>query len=164
MSELPDQQQDERAGLARNCYAFQARKTANALLRAYNDWLKPVDLELAQFTTLCAILDGRARSIGDLADVLGVERTTLVRNLKVLQKRGLIAIDARQQRRLTHRLTPEGAETLKRALPLWEQAQAAMQGALQSTSPNVGGPDLRDLMRELRGAVPLAFARGQIIL
>ncbi len=160
MVDRPDQEQDERAGLARNCYAFQARKTANALLRAYNDWLKPVDLELAQFTTLCAILDGRARSIGDMADVLGVERTTLVRNLKVLQKRGLIVIDSRQQRRLTHRLTPEGAEALRRALPLWEQAQAAMQDALQASSK---GPDLRDLMRELRGAVPQAFAPGPFI-
>ncbi len=145
---------DEIAGIGGRCYAYQARKTANAVLRAYNDWMKPVDLEMAQFSTLCAILDGRAQSIGDLAELLGVERTTLVRNLKVLTRKGLIRVAARTRRRLTHELTPEGAETMRRALPLWEQAQAAMEAA-------IGRPRERDVhgaLRDLRRAIPVAFA------
>lgn len=144
---------DEAAGIGRRCYAFQARKTANALLRAYNEWMKPVDLEMAQFSTLSAILQGDAQSIGELADVLGVERTTLVRNLKVLEKRGLIVVAARNQRRLTHTLTPEGARTLALALPLWEQAQAAMEQALGPPKER----DVRDALRDLRRALPAAF-------
>jgi DNA-binding MarR family transcriptional regulator len=146
--------QDEIAGIGGRCYAYQARKTANAVLRAYNDWMKPIDLEMAQFSTLCAILDGRAGSIGDLADLLGVERTTLVRNLKVLEKKGLVRVAARRQRRLTHELTEAGVEMMRRALPLWQQAQIAMEAA-------VGGPRERDIhgaLRDLRQALPAAFA------
>lgn len=141
------------AGIARRCYAYQARKTANAVLRAYNDWLKPVELEMAQFSTLCAIMSDEARSIGDLAERLGVERTTLVRNLKVLEKRGLIRVAARTMRRLTHELTPAGAETLARALPLWEQAQAAMEATLGAPKER----DVRDALKDLRSALPSAF-------
>ncbi|MGL4727546.1 MAG: MarR family winged helix-turn-helix transcriptional regulator [Bosea sp. (in: a-proteobacteria)] len=145
---------DEIAGIGGRCFAYQARKTANAVLRAYNEWMKPVDLEMAQFSTLCAILDGRAESIGGLAELLGVERSTLVRNLKVLEKKGLIRVAARTSRRLTHELTEEGVAIMRRALPLWQQAQAAMEAA-------IGPPKERDVhgtLRDLRKALPVAFA------
>jgi DNA-binding MarR family transcriptional regulator len=144
----------EIAGIGGRCYAYQARKTANAVLRAYNDWMKPIDLEMAQFSTLCAILDGSAVSIGGLADLLGVERSTLVRNLKVLERKGLVRVAARTQRRLTHELTEAGADVMRRALPLWQQAQGAMEAA-------IGGPKERDIhgaLRDLRQALPVAFA------
>jgi DNA-binding MarR family transcriptional regulator len=146
--------EDEIAGIGGRCYAYQARKTANAVLRAYNDWMKPIDLEMAQFSTLCAILDGSAASIGGLADLLGVERSTLVRNLKVLERKGLVRVAARTRRRLTHELTDQGVEMMRRALPLWQQAQGAMEAA-------VGGARERDVhgaLRDLRRALPVAFA------
>jgi DNA-binding MarR family transcriptional regulator len=151
--------QDEIAGIGGRCFAYQARKTANAVLRAYNEWMKPVDLEMAQFSTLCAILDGRAGSIGELAELLGVERSTLVRNLKVLEKKGLIRVAGRSRRRLTHELTSSGVETMRRALPLWQQAQAAMESV-------IGPPRERDIhgaLRDLRRALPVAFAPGENI-
>jgi DNA-binding MarR family transcriptional regulator len=149
--------EDEIAGIGGRCYAYQARKTANAVLRAYNDWMKPIDLEMAQFSTLCAILDGSAISIGGLADLLGVERSTLVRNLKVLERKGLVRVAARTQRRLTHELTDAGVEMMRRALPLWQQAQGAMEAV-------IGGPKERDVhaaLRDLRQALPVAFAEDE---
>jgi DNA-binding MarR family transcriptional regulator len=151
--------EDEIAGIGGRCFAYQARKTANAVLRAYNEWMKPVDLEMAQFSTLCAILDGRAASIGDLAELLGVERSTLVRNLKVLQKKQLVRVSGRNSRRLTHELTETGIETMRMALPLWQQAQAAMESA-------IGPPRERDVhgaLRDLRRALPVAFAPAEDI-
>ena len=145
-------------GIGRRCYAFQARKTANAVLRAYNDWLKPVELEMAQFITLAAIFQDDAGSIGELADIMGVERTTLVRNLKVLEKRGLVQVAARTQRRLTHELTPDGAALLARALPLWEQAQTALETTLAASQRRDMGRDVRETMRDLYRALPVAFA------
>jgi DNA-binding MarR family transcriptional regulator len=148
---------DEIAGIGGRCYAYQARKTANAVLRAYNDWMKPIDLEMAQFSTMCAILDGSAVSIGKLADLLGVERSTLVRNLKVLEKKGLVRVAARTQRRLTHELTDQGVAMMRRALPLWQQAQGAMEAA-------IGGAKERDVhgaLRDLRQALPVAFAEEE---
>jgi DNA-binding MarR family transcriptional regulator len=141
-------------GIGRRCYALQSRKTANEVTRAYNDWLRPVELEMAQFSTLSAILEGDSPSIGALAERLGVERTTLVRNLKLLEKRGLVRVAARMQRRLTHALTPQGAEILSRALPLWEQAQSALEKALGGTRER----DVRDALRDIRRALPVAFA------
>lgn len=154
---MGDATADSVAGLARRCYAFQLRKTANELTRAYNEWMKPVELEMAQFATLCAIVEGLARSIGHLAEILGVERTTLVRNLKVLEKRGLITVAGRSQRRLTHQLTPAGAEALKRALPLWEQAQLAMEKALGKPKER----DVREALHDLRQALPGVFGGGE---
>jgi DNA-binding MarR family transcriptional regulator len=153
MSETEAPLDDEIAGIGGRCYAYQARKTANAVMRAYNEWMKPIDLEMAQFSTLCAIIDGRAQSIGELAELLGVERSTLVRNLKVLEKKGLIRVAARTRRRLTHELTNEGVASMRRALPLWQQAQAAMETA-------IGPPRQRDVhgtLRDLRRALPVAF-------
>lgn len=154
MSPDPDSLAAEISGIAGRCYACQARKTANSVLRAYNEWLLPVELEMPQFATLCAILQEEATSIGELADLLGVERTTLVRNLKVLERRGLIAVAARTRRRLTHRLTPKGADVLSKALPLWQQAQTAMEEALGPPRER----DVRDALRDLRRALPVAFA------
>jgi DNA-binding MarR family transcriptional regulator len=153
----------ETHGIGRRCYALQARKTANEVTRAYNDWLRPAGLEMAQFSTLAAILDGQAPSIAALAHSLGVERTTLVRNLKLMERRGLIAVAARTQRRLTHQLTPAGAQALARALPLWEQAQAAVAAALGQGAAPAGGSDVREAMRALRHALPVAFADGEAL-
>lgn len=154
MDDLSENGRRDVAGIGRRCYAFQARKTANEVLRAYNDWLKPAELEMAQFATLGAILQDNAGSIGELASLLGVERTTLVRNLKVLEKRRLVKVAARTSRCLTHALTAEGAALLSKALPLWEQAQAAMETALGLPRER----DVRDALRDLRLALPVAFA------
>jgi DNA-binding MarR family transcriptional regulator len=62
-------------------------------------------------------------SVGDLADVLFIDSTTLTRSLRLLQKEGLIAISnraAKRQRFLT--ITGKGEDALARSLPAWRKA------------------------------------------
>lgn len=66
-----------------------------------------------------------------LANATVTDRTTLTRNLKLLEKQGLIRIDAggdRREREIS--ITREGAETLKKAYPLWQKAQTQVINGL----------------------------------
>ena len=138
------------------CYALQARRTANLLSRAYNQALAGLDLEVAQFSTLCVIVAGRTTSVADMAEQLGVDRSTLVRNLKILQRRGLIAPRGRDGRRAVYGLTPDGEAVLARALPRWRAMQDAVDRALSVDR----GADPRRAMGALRRAVGAAVPVG----
>lgn len=125
---------DQIGTMGENCFALQARKTANLLARVYNAALEPLGLEISQFSTLSAVALERADSITELAGALGVERSTLTRNLKVLTRDGLIVCSEHQGRRSTYRLTSKGRRLLLKALPLWNEVQARFSAALSNSS------------------------------
>lgn len=63
-------------------------------------------------------------SVSDLANGVGLERTTVVRTLKPLIKRGFISdISEPETRRRKLHLTEKGCKTVAKAKPLWLQAQ-----------------------------------------
>jgi DNA-binding MarR family transcriptional regulator len=139
---------EELAGIGRACFALHARMTARLLTRVYDAAVRPAGLRFAQFGLLGAIAHGSATSQTALADRLGLERTTLVRNLKFLEQKGWIEPIPGGGRGLTHRLTPAGREILGRAIPLWERAQADIEARLGGTDPDA----TREAMRALRKA------------
>jgi len=140
---------DQIGTMGDRCFALQARKTANLLARVYNSALEPLGLEISQFSTLCAVALERSDSITELAGVLGVERSTLTRNLKVLERDGLIVLSEPQGRGAIYRLTSKGSRMLSRALPLWNGVQARFSAALLNSSPEL---DPRKGLRLLRRA------------
>lgn len=112
------------------CIGAALRRTANLVTRIYNAYLAPSGLEVTQYSILRKIEAGRAGSASELAEIVGVERSTLARNLERLEKLGLIAARQGEGRRLLHELTAEGQERLAAAIPLWRQAQEALVQAL----------------------------------
>jgi DNA-binding MarR family transcriptional regulator len=135
MEELwSDRLRDQISTMGDRCFALQARKTANLLARLYNAVLEPLGLEISQFSTLAAVALERSDSITDLAGALGVERSTLTRNLKVLARDGLIVLSERQGRRSMYRLTSKGRRMLSKALPRWIDVQARVATALSNSS------------------------------
>ena len=138
--------------IGRTCFALHARMTARILSRAYEAALRPLGLKLPQFGILGAIGHGAAISETALAEKLGLERTTLVRNLKVLTQNGWIEPVTAGGRSLQHRLTPAGQAILEAAIPLWQQAQSDLEAKLMDTKPD----EARLAMRALRKA---AYAR-----
>jgi DNA-binding MarR family transcriptional regulator len=101
------------------------RRASRILTQAYNDALRPVGLVSNQFTLLVAINLMGATAIGTLAQELFTDQTTLTRNLKILATKGLIKIEAGEDRRVRIvSLTDRGGEALAQALPIWEQVQA----------------------------------------
>jgi DNA-binding MarR family transcriptional regulator len=134
--------------VGKTCFALHARMTARILSRAYESALRPLGLKLPQFGILGAIGHGAPLSETALADRLGLERTTLVRNLKVLTQNGWVEPVAGEGRGLQHRLTPSGLALLEAAIPLWQEAQQALEAKLEGTDPD----QARTTMRALRKA------------
>jgi DNA-binding MarR family transcriptional regulator len=107
-----------------NCMGWHIRRASRILTQIYDTALRPVGLVLNQFTLLVAIHLVESTSITRLAEELFVDQTTLTRNLKILEKRRLVAIAPGADRRVKLvSLTDEGRTVLAQALPLWEKAQ-----------------------------------------
>ena len=134
--------------IGKTCFALHARMTARLLSRSYEAALRPLGLKLPQFGILGAIGHGTTASETVLAERLGLERTTLVRNLKVLTQNGWIEPVSEKGRGLRHRLTPAGQALLEAAIPLWQQAQSQLEGRLKE----IEGDEARKAMRALRKA------------
>ena len=125
------------------CASFNFRRTARAVTRLYDLALQESGIRSTQFTILVGIAKSQPASIGALADILIIDRTTLTRSLRLLKKEGLIDISDRstmRQRFLT--ITPKGQRTLAQSLPAWRKAQ-------QQFVETVGADDWIDLRNEL---------------
>ena len=109
----------------KTCACANLRGAARAVTRLYDDILRPSGLQATQFTLLATIALAGPAPITQLAEGLVMDRTTLTRNLKPLEKQGLIQVAAGEDQRIRLvSLTEPGQQTLAKALPLWEQAQA----------------------------------------
>jgi DNA-binding MarR family transcriptional regulator len=113
------------------CACANLRQAARAITQFYDAQLQPSGLRATQFTVLMAISLNQQITITDLAARLGMDRTTLTRNLKPLEKQGLVESDPGEDRRTrVVTLTGQGKEALKKAWPLWEKTQQQVVEAL----------------------------------
>src|SRR5689334_3946378 len=86
--------------------------------------MEPAGLHANQFTLMIPAYLVHGLTITQLAQMSGLDRTTLARNLKVLEERGLIRLQpGRDQRTRVISITDAGRQSLLEALPLWEKAQ-----------------------------------------
>lgn len=114
--------------IPKSCMGMHIRRASRIVTQIYDTALRPLGLVLNQFTLLVAIHLVESTPVTRLAQELFTDQTTLTRNLKVLEKRGLVVIEPGEDRRIRLvSLTPEGCALLAQALPLWEQAQADVQ-------------------------------------
>ena len=106
------------------CAVLKTRMAARNVTRAYDKALRPLGLKSTQFTLLVAIHQGAPRSVSRLADFLAMERTTLTRNLQLLEKEGHIEMSPEGYRRERGmKLTAAGEALLAKALPIWRATQ-----------------------------------------
>lgn len=109
------------------CTCFNLRKASRVVTQLFDRQLEPSGLLVTQFTILVAIAILGSGTINELAQGLAMDRTTLTRNLKPLEREGFIQIESGQdQRTRVVSLTQVGQASLAKALPLWEQAQACI--------------------------------------
>jgi DNA-binding MarR family transcriptional regulator len=120
----------ERAAME-DCACQKVRMAARAVTRAYDDALRSAWIRATQFAVLVAVEREGAISITALAAALGMDRTTLTRNLAPLAKMGLIAMgDEGWRRSRALQITRKGRTRVREALPLWERAQEALKRKL----------------------------------
>jgi DNA-binding MarR family transcriptional regulator len=130
-----------------DCVCFNLRKAARITAQVYDQHLAPVGLKNTQFSLLNVVATLGPLSITDLAGQLVMDRTTLTRNLKPVERDGLIEVVAGEDARTRHvQITTKGRKTLNKALPLWEDAQQYVLTAL-------GQARWRSLLRELKGVL-----------
>ncbi len=126
---------------SRACLCLNTQRAARAVARLYDRALKPFALTSGQFSILAALNQPGPVTLGELAAILGLDRTTLTRNLSALQSARLIGEDEAEDKRLRSlRLTSAGRAKLRAAVPAWsaaqEQALARLdQGAWGSLQP-----------------------------
>lgn len=106
------------------CFGMHVHRAARIITQVYDEALRPSGLLAKQFSLLGYVKLLGSTPITALADKLFMDQTTLTRNIKLLEKRGLVAINPGSDKRVkVISLTPDGEMALEKALPLWEEAQ-----------------------------------------
>jgi len=117
-----------------NCAAMRMRRATRKITDYYNAIMAPSGLHANQFMLLVPLYLQPELTINELAQAAELDRTTLTRNLKVLEERQLITLSpGEDQRQRLIRLTIHGEQMVKIALPLWEQAQQQLVAQLGSS-------------------------------
>ena len=113
------------------CHCTRLRRAARAVTRLYDQALGESGLTATQFSLLRTISRLEQPYISILAEATGLDRSTLGRNLRPLEKAGLVEFgigeDARTRR---VRLSRSGKRTLDRAVSRWQAAQDRLNAAL----------------------------------
>jgi DNA-binding MarR family transcriptional regulator len=129
--------------LPTSCLCTQLRRASRGVTHLYDDALAAVGLGAAQFSLLRHVQRLEQPSISVLAEAMGLDRSTLGRNVRVLEEQGLVQLGAgRDLRAREVRLTEAGLQRVEQALPLWEQAQRELNARL-------GGDSRAELMKLL---------------
>ena len=115
------------------CTCTRVRRAARALTDLYDDVLAPAGLKITQFSVLRTVQRLGRVSLSSLGAEMALDRSTLGRNLRVLEAMGLVTLAQGEDLRMqAPSLTRLGAERLRRALPLWERAQRKVRQRLGS--------------------------------
>ena len=135
-----------------NCLCLHAQRAARALARRFDVALQPVGLTNGQFSLLMSLNRPEPPTIGSVASLLAMDRTTLTANLKPLERRHLltIAVDPEDKRSRRLVLTAAGRTLLARALPIWTETHAQIEKGITSCEPDDLRAALRGLSRDGR--------------
>jgi len=115
---------EEISDMHASCVCLQTRSKARFLTQAYDRILAPSGLKITQFSVLSVLLAGPL-TIGEIADLVDIDRTTLARNLMPLQRDGYVTLNGGQDARTRiMTLTTKSVRATEQAFKLWKQAQA----------------------------------------
>ena len=115
-----------------DCLCLASRRAARTITRAFDRHLRPHKIRATQFTLL-AMLELRGPTpIGELAEALGMERTTLTRNLALLEAERWVDIrpDKDDARSRIVAIAAKGRAMVATALPAWRKAQGAATASI----------------------------------
>jgi len=107
-----------------DCYCLAARKRARELTRRYEVALRPFGLRATQFSVLAALAQAGPLPLSKLAEILGLERTSLTRIAGVLERDARISVTQGDDERVrVLDITTTGKRVLASALPAWKRVQ-----------------------------------------
>ena len=128
-----------------DCLCLASRRAARRITRVYDRELRPYGLRVTQFTVLVMLSLRGAMNISELAKALGAERTTLTRNLALIEAVSWVKTQPAEEdaRSRVVTVTNKGRAVAARAFPAWRKAQGLITEAIGSD----GASALRGLSR-----------------
>jgi len=134
---------DELRALAAGCAGLSLRQAARRITQRFDEALEESGLSLAQLGLMTLIATSADDRMAALAARAGLDPSTLSRNLRTLEREGLIevALVEKDLRRRAVWLTEAGLRRLQGALPAWRAAQAGVGAMLPA-----------DLVRQIAAA------------
>jgi DNA-binding MarR family transcriptional regulator len=131
------------------CLTHGLMRAARTLARGFEAEAAAAGLTAPQFTVLARLSVMGPMTVGQIAEVVDADRTTMTRNLAVMARHGWTAeASAEDRRERVWALTDAGREVLSRAMPIWQAWQARLvdrlgaEGAtaLMATLRSIGPP------------------------
>ena len=115
-----------------HCLCLHAQRAARTLSRRFDQAFRPLGITSGQFSLLNAMNRPAPPTIGAIAEVLAMDRSTVTANLKPLERMGAakVTVDAEDRRARRAGLTEAGRALLARATPLWIEVHARVEEAL----------------------------------
>jgi DNA-binding MarR family transcriptional regulator len=108
-----------------NCVCFNLRWVTRAVTQFYDAEMRRHGIRPTQGTILLALNAEESWTMADLSDWLGMERTTLVRNLRPLQRDGFVkSVGGGRGGRVELSITAKGRKKIEEAMPAWRAAQS----------------------------------------
>ncbi len=132
------------------CVGFNLRKATRAVTQLYDEMLRPAGIRGTQYSLLVALKIIGPVLVTDLAEKIVMDRTTLSRNLEIMEKQGLVSVVPGEDRR-TRRvaITESGSAVLLETYPLLQQAQTKIK-------ENMGEERLQVLMADLSALIEIS--------
>lgn len=110
-----------------NCVCFNLRRVMRVVTQFYDAEMRRHGIRPTQGTILASLMGKDSWNMAELSDWLGMERTTLVRNLRPLQRDGLVQINGGGRGRLVElAITTKGRKQVEKLAPAWKSAQSAV--------------------------------------
>ncbi|MFC3675940.1 MarR family winged helix-turn-helix transcriptional regulator [Ferrovibrio xuzhouensis] len=130
------------------CTSMRLQAAAKLAMQVYARHFADSGVTSPQFAALAFLYRDGGLSVGRLAELLDTDQTTVTRNLRLLDQRGLVRqeVSPEDRRRRIVQITADGRRIFRAALPHWQQAQAELARRLGSTQT-------AQLNRQLDGAL-----------
>jgi DNA-binding MarR family transcriptional regulator len=110
--------------VTKDCHCLAARRRAREITRRYDEKLRPHGLQSTQFSVLAVLGVKGPTPLGELADILGLERTSLTRSADRLADEGWVTDAESDDARIRQlKLTADGREKVESAYPAWKETQ-----------------------------------------
>jgi DNA-binding MarR family transcriptional regulator len=110
--------------IRQNCLCFNLRRVARVVTQFFDAEIRRQGIRSTQGTLLYALHGAGTSTMAELSEFLGMERTTLLRNLQPLQRDGLVSIEGGGQGGFVElSLTAKGRKQVEKLAPAWESAQ-----------------------------------------
>jgi len=132
-----------------HCLCLHLQRATRIVARRFDDALRPLDLTNGQFSLLISLNRPEPARLGSVANLLGMDRTTLTAALKALERRGLvkIAIDPEDRRGRLLTLTKAGKTLIAKAVPIWIETHHEVEELLRKEAPDLLRGDLLALAK-----------------